>query len=99
MLTCSDNSNHYTKETKKSYQSENIMSVFYLLFISLWISCSGAKKTLHCLTLFSIFSVHINQILLSTDITQNMSRSNKSLTWSNTSVWISKVIVDEITEV
>ena len=38
-------------------------------------------------------------MLLSTDITQNMSHSNKSWTWSNNSIWIWKIIVDETGEI
>ena len=39
------------------------------------------------------------KILLSTDITQHMLRSNKSWTWGNSSLRIWKIIVDETREV
>ena len=66
-------------------------------------------KFSYCLSLFPIFPVHVNwiefffncalfKILLPTFITQNISVSNESWTWSDNSVWIWKMMVDKIGE-
>ena len=84
---------------------DNLQSLSFLLSTNFNWNCWETINTLQFLyTLFypfPIFSVHVNwiafyvtaylKVLISTDITHNMSRSNETWTWNNNSVSIWKM--------